>query len=123
MMFTKILLGFAISASVRASRGNGSVSALNTLYTPFVNGNGTQPTAFHAPGGFGEGHVLWLSSSEKFSSTVLMLNDNTICGASVEDYFSRLKEDEQQAVNIRNNFNVNVMMVYYRGYVMYMQKK
>ena len=68
-------------------------------------------------------HVLWLSSSEKFSSTVLMMNDNTICGASVEEYSARLKEDEQQAVNIRNNFNVNVMMVYYRGYVMYMQKK
>ena len=98
-MITKILLGFAIAAPVRASGENVSASALNTSYT-FVNQNGTQPTALNAPDELGVATIsrrlsekinihsyedgttlraLWLPSSHKeFSPIVLMLNDNTI---------------------------------------------
>ena len=99
-MFTKTILGFAIvAASVRASRGNVSATALNTSYT-FDHQNGTQPTAFNAPNGLEEAtisrrldipnseiiivdsettlYALLLRSSVEFSPTVLMLNDNTI---------------------------------------------
>ena len=142
-MFRKILLGFAIvAASVRASRGN--YSALNTSDT-FDHQNGTQPAAFNVPDGLEEELIsrrlnsdtiliqtyedgttlraLWLHSSDKeFTPTVLMLNDKT-SGTTVEEYEEQLKEYEQQADDVRNRFNVNVLMVYYRGYVTYMKKK
>ena len=143
-MFTKTILGFAIvAASVRASRGNVSASALNTSYT-FGHQNGTQPTAFNAPNGLEEattsrrlsekikihsyqdGTALYALCLlfEEASPTILMLNDNTILSsrATVEIYEQQLKGYEQQAVDLRNTFNVNVLMVYYRGYVMYMKK-
>ena len=136
-MFTKILLGFAIAALVRASRGNVSASALNTSYT-FDHQNGTQPTALHVTDGLEVTTIsrrlipsdseiinieyyedenidaLWLPF-KKLSPTVLMLNDNTICGAS--DHAARFEGYEQQAVQLRSKFKVNVLMVYYRGYV------
>ena len=140
-MFTKTILGFAIvAASVRASRGNVSAS-LNTSYT-FGHQNGTQPAAFHVPDGLEVEPIsrrlsdkikinnheftfdaLWLPFKET-SPTVLMLNDNTILskGASFEEYEVQLKEYEQQAYDVRNKLNVNVLMVYYRGYVTYMKK-
>ena len=144
-MFTKTILGFAIvAASVQASRGNVSASALNTSYT-FGHQNGTQPEAFHVPNGLEEATItrrlesntiffksedgttlraLWLSSYVKSSPTVLMLNDNTILSsrATVEEYEEQLKGYEKQAVDLRNTFNVNVLMVYYSGYVTYMKK-
>ena len=142
-MFTKTILGRAIvAASVRASCGNVSASALNTSYT-FDHQNKNQPTTFQAPDGlelisrrlnsdtiliqtYEDGttlRALWLHSSDKeFTPTVLMLNDKT-SGTTVEEYEEQLKEYEQQADDVRNRFNVNVLMVYYRGYVTYMKKK
>ena len=68
--------------------------------------------------------ALWLSF-EKTSQTVLMLNDNTIMssGASVEEYAALLRQYERDAYQLKSDFNVNVLIVYYRGYVMYMKKK
>ena len=141
-MFTKTILGFAITASVRASRGN--YSALNTSDT-FDHQNGTQPAAFNVPDGielirlnsdttiteisFGKYETviraLWFPSSVEFSPTVLMLNDNSVLSSRAttpqeysDEYPDRLKEYKQQAVDVRNKFQVNVLMVIYRGYVL-----
>ena len=64
--------------------------------------------------------ALWLPSSENFFPTVLLVNDNTIVssGATVQEYEQHLKGYEQQADEMRNKFNVNVLMVYHQGYVM-----
>ena len=52
-----------------------------------------------------------------------MLNDNPILsGAAFSGYKVQLEEDKQKAAQLRNEHNVNVLMVYYRWYVTYMKK-